>query len=77
MRYAVEAFDKKTELLVYTRDIPRGSERQLVKIMNWLAPQEGWEGYSLTADQIAEIASIIGEELDIFLYDFQLSVNID
>ncbi|WP_423815263.1 DUF7683 domain-containing protein, partial [Pseudomonas viridiflava] len=44
MKYLLEAFDKKTGVLVFEKEIPAGHDEQLKLIMGWTSEQLGHEG---------------------------------
>lgn len=75
MKYIIEAFDKTTELLAFEVAIPAIFGEKVEMIMAWETEQEGWEGYDLSADQLAKLQKLVSEQLDTSAYDFQLSVN--
>ncbi|MFJ3369007.1 hypothetical protein [Pseudomonas sp. NPDC086251] len=76
MRYLVEAFDKATELLVFDVELPSGCDQRLKEIMGWMAPQQGWEGYELSAAHLIKLGDLSGRTFDASSYNFQLTVNI-
>ncbi|WP_080693532.1 DUF7683 domain-containing protein [Pseudomonas chlororaphis] len=77
MRYAVEAFDKRTEFLAFAIDLPNGCDSQLAEIMEWLSPQRGDEGYNLSRGQLAAIETLVGRAFYDPGYIFQLTCNLD
>ncbi|MGP0016468.1 DUF7683 domain-containing protein [Pseudomonas sp.] len=60
MRYIIEAFDKKTELLVFEIELPDDCEEKLSAVMAWSAPQRGDEGYDLSASQLDAVEALAG-----------------
>lgn len=76
MKYLVEAFDKKTELLAFDVELPANCAERLKHIMGWTAEQQGWEGYDLSPAQLAALEEIAGKKFDESMYDFQLTVNV-
>ncbi|MBI6682275.1 hypothetical protein YA0697_11190 [Pseudomonas viridiflava] len=77
MKYLLEAFDKKTEILAFEKEIPAGHDEQLKLIMGWTSEQLGHEGYNLDAAQLEAIVRIIGDESHEPNYDYQLTCNTD
>jgi len=75
MKFLVEAFDRKTELLVFEFVIPAIHDEQVKAIMEWTTEQQGWEGYDLRADQLVALDKLANENFDTSAYDFQLTVN--
>lgn len=75
MIYRIEAFDKKTELLVFEEELPRGCDERLTAIMMWSSKQQGWEGYDLSADQLAALEMLLGKDIFDPAYIFQLTCN--
>ena len=77
MKYLLEAFDKKTEILAFEKEIPGGHDQQLKLIMGWTSEQLGHEGYNLDAALLEAIVRIIGDESHDPNYDYQLTCNTD
>ncbi|AJO76020.1 MULTISPECIES: hypothetical protein [Pseudomonas] len=75
MKYLVEAFDKKTELLVFDVELPVGCDERVKEIMGWAVDPQGWEGYDLSAVQLTEFEKITEKKFDRSVYDFQLTAN--
>ena len=75
MIYRIEAFDRKTEFLVFEEDLPSGCDENLAAIMNWSCKQEGWEGYDLSNDQLAALEKLLGRNVFDSKYTFQLTRN--
>jgi hypothetical protein len=72
VNHVVEAFDKKTDLLVFEVPIPGGNIEQLRIIMNWSEPEDEIYGYDLDNVQIAQLEALIGLTLYDSTYDFQI-----
>ncbi|MEE5057387.1 hypothetical protein V2J93_01155 [Pseudomonas alliivorans] len=77
MKYLLEAFDKKTEILAFEREIPAGNDEQLKSIMGWTSEQLGYEGYNLDDAQLKAIVKILGDDSYDPNYDYQLTCNVD
>ena len=75
MKFVVEAFDKKTDSIDFEILLPEGCEAQLAEIMNWPAPQQGDEGYDLTAIQLARIEELSDQRFIDENHIFQLTCN--
>lgn len=75
MIYRIEAFDRKTEFLVFEEDLPSGCDENLAAIMNWSCNQEGWEGYDLSNNQLAALEKLLGRNVFDPKYTFQLTCN--
>jgi hypothetical protein len=56
LKFTVEVFDRKTELLVSEINLPEGCDAQLSEIMGWSCQQRGDEGYDLNRDQASSKA---------------------
>jgi hypothetical protein len=72
VRHAVEAFDKKTEFLVFEVPIPRENIEQLRIIMKWSEPEDEIYGYDLDSAQITQLEALIGITFYDPKYDFQI-----
>ncbi|AXI60212.1 hypothetical protein DLD99_06915 [Pseudomonas kribbensis] len=72
LNHTIEAYDKKTELLVFEVNIPDGNIEQLRKIMNWTKPEDEIYGYDLDSQKITELENLIGTEFFDPQFDFQL-----
>ncbi|WP_095125627.1 hypothetical protein [Pseudomonas sp. Irchel s3a12] len=75
MIYRIEAFDRKTEFLVFEEELPPGFDENLAAIMSWSSKQQGWEGYDLSNDQLASLEKLIGKNVFDPKYTFQLTCN--
>lgn len=75
MNYVIEAFDKKTEMLVFEEAIPSGCDEKIKAIMGWTEEQQGWEGYDLTKDQFDSLEALLGKKIFNTAYLFQLICN--
>jgi hypothetical protein len=76
MIYVIEAFDKKTELLAFEEELPKGYDKELRAIMGWTKDQQGWEGYNLTTEQLDALEEILGKKIYDPTYQFQLTCNV-
>ena len=72
VRHAVEAFDKKTEFLVFEVPIPKENIEGLRIIMKWSEPEDEIYGYDLDSAQITQLEALIGITFYDPKYDFQL-----
>lgn len=77
MKYAIEAFDKESDLLDYELSLPSGCDARLAKIMDWSTPQRGDEGYDLDATQIAALELLVKTRFYNEDHVFQLTCNPD
>ncbi|RON28993.1 MULTISPECIES: hypothetical protein [Pseudomonas] len=75
MIYKIEAFDKKTEFLVFAEEFPSGCDEQIAAIMGWTVEQQGWEGYDLTSDQLNALEKLLRKAVFDPAHFFQLSCN--
>lgn len=76
MKYIVEAFDKRTELLDFEVELPEGCDAKLSAIMGWASVQRGDEGYDLSSSQIDAIEKLAGRSFHDDLHIFQLTCNV-
>ncbi|MFP6832575.1 MAG: hypothetical protein VB998_12115 [Pseudomonas sp.] len=75
MIYRIEAFDRKTEFLVFEEELPPGCDENLAAIMNWSSKQQGWKGYDLSNDQLVSLEKLIGKNAFDPKYTFQPTCN--
>lgn len=75
MIYLIEAFDRKTELLVFEEELPDGCDEKLQAIMGWVGDQQGWEGYDLSEKQLDAFEEILGKKISDRDFVFQLTCN--
>jgi hypothetical protein len=76
LKYTVEVFDRKTELLVFEINLPEGCDAQLSEIMGWSCPQRGDEGYDLNPQQASAIEALAGKRFFDGFHIFQLTCNV-
>jgi hypothetical protein len=76
LKFTIEVFDRKTELLESEIDLPEGCDAQLSEIMGWSCPQRGDEGYDLNRDQASAIETLAGREFFDDRHICQLTCNV-
>jgi hypothetical protein len=76
LKFTVEVFDRKTELLVSEIDLPEGFDAQLSEIMGRSEPQRGEEGYDLNPQQASAIETLAGREFFDDRHICQLTCNV-
>jgi hypothetical protein len=76
LKFTIEVFDRKTELLESEIDLPEGCDAQLSEIMEWSEPQRGDEGYDLNRDQASAIKTLAGREFFDDRHICQLTCNV-
>ncbi len=80
MKVVVEAFDKKSELLVSEIEVNSSYVDQVSKLLN-LSDDEhrfllaGAGGFDLSIEQVKSIETIIGESFYSAQYDYQLGTS--
>ncbi|MHC8303624.1 DUF7683 domain-containing protein [Pseudomonas sp. PB3P13] len=75
MRHEILAFDKKTEQLVFTIDIPADHLGELTELMAWTETEDSIYEYDLSPEQVSRLESIIGRMFSTPDYIFQLSCS--
>ena len=63
MRHIVEVFDQKTEVLLLSVDIAEHHEDALKVLMNWKQPEDEFDGYDLSEEQINILEDWTGKQL--------------
>ncbi|MCU1774224.1 MULTISPECIES: hypothetical protein [Pseudomonas] len=63
MKHIVEVFDQKTEVLLLSVDIAEHHEDALKVIMNWKQPEDEFDGYDLSEEQISILEDWTGKKL--------------
>jgi hypothetical protein len=52
MKHVIEIFDKETEELLKTVEVPPERKSELADLMGWKAPEDEIYGYDLTSAQL-------------------------
>lgn len=63
MIHVVEVFDQKTEDLLFSVKIAACHTEALKVLMNWQHPEDEFDGYDLSEDQIKILEEWTGEKL--------------
>jgi hypothetical protein len=63
VRHIVEVFDQKTEVLLLSVDIAEHHEDALKVLMNWKQPEDEFDGYDLSEEQINILEDWTGKQL--------------
>ncbi|MBA5982382.1 MULTISPECIES: DUF7683 domain-containing protein [Pseudomonas] len=63
MKHIVEVFDQKTEVLLLSVDIAEHHEDALKVLMNWKQPEDEFDGYDLSEEQINILEDWTGKQL--------------
>ena len=63
MKHIVEVFDQKTEVLLLSVDIAEHHEDALKVLMNWKQPEDEFDGYDLSEEQINILEYWTGKQL--------------
>ncbi|MHC8310670.1 DUF7683 domain-containing protein [Pseudomonas sp. GT1P32] len=64
MRHVLEIFEKQTEELLQSVEIPANRSEELRQLMNWLKPEEGFDCYDLSPEQVETLQNWTGTNLD-------------
>lgn len=75
MLHEILAFDKETEELAFSIEIPADQFDQLAEVMAWSEPKDAIYEYDLTPDQIRRLESMTGKAFNSPDYIFQLSCS--
>ena len=75
MLHEILAFDKGTEELAFSIEIPADRFGQLAELMAWSEPEYAIYEYDLTPDQIRRLESMTGKAFNSPDYIFQLSCS--
>lgn len=73
MLHEILAFDKQTEQLVFSIEIPSGQLSQLAELMGWEEPKDAIYEYDLSPEQVSRFESMTGRTFSSSDYIFQLS----
>jgi hypothetical protein len=52
MKHVIEVFDRQTEELLLSVEIPGSRHEELKKLMNWQQPEDEFDGYDLSPEQV-------------------------
>jgi hypothetical protein len=63
VKHIVEVFDQKTEVLLLSVDIAEHHEDALKVLMNWKQPEDEFDGYDLSEEQINILEDWTGKQL--------------
>ena len=75
MQHEVLAFDKKTEQLVFSIEIPADRFATLAELMDWREPEDAIYEYELSPEQVSGLESMIGKTFNSPEFIFQLSCS--
>ncbi|RON61147.1 hypothetical protein BK671_26405 [Pseudomonas fluorescens] len=75
MNHTVEAFDKRTDRLVFEIPVPDGNIERLRIIMHWVNPEDEIYGYDLDQQQIKQLEALIGQAFYDSKYNFQMGCH--
>jgi hypothetical protein len=64
MKHVIEVFDKRTEELLQSVEVPSDRREDLAKLMNWLQPEDEFDGYDLSPEQIDALEQWTGKALN-------------
>jgi len=63
MKHVVEIFDRETEALLFSVDVPADRLDALRQLMNWNQPGDEFDGYDLSQEQVKELEQWTGRSL--------------
>lgn len=73
MQHEILAFDKKTEQLAFSIEIPADQLGKLAELMAWSEPEDAIYEYDLSPEQVSRLESMAGRTFSSPDYIFQLS----
>ncbi|HEF4762516.1 TPA: hypothetical protein SAN82_004990 [Pseudomonas putida] len=72
MRYVIEVFERKTEELIFSVEIPSDRKEELKTLMNWQHPEDEFDGYDLSPEQVRTLESWTNRDLNDVAHIVQL-----
>lgn len=64
MRHVIEVFNRTTEELIFSVEIPGDRREELRTLMNWQHPEDEFDGYDLTPDQVKTLENWVGKGMN-------------
>ncbi|NUU35057.1 hypothetical protein [Pseudomonas sp. C2B4] len=64
MRYVIEVFERETEELIFSVEISGDRREELKALMNWQHPEDEFDGYDLTPEQVKTLERWTNRELN-------------
>ncbi|MHC8402863.1 DUF7683 domain-containing protein [Pseudomonas sp. MDT1-17] len=52
MKHVIEVFDRHSEELLLSVEIPNSRHKELAKLMDWHTPEDEFDGYDLSLEQV-------------------------
>lgn len=75
MQHEIHAFDKKTEQLAFSIEIPADLFNTLAELMTWREPEDAIYEYDLSPEQVSRLESMTGRTFSSPDFIFQLSCS--
>lgn len=75
MQHEILAFDKKTEQLAFSIEIPADLFEALAALMAWREPEDAIYEYDLSSEQVSRLESMTGRTFNSLDFIFQLSCS--
>ncbi|EJM15707.1 hypothetical protein PMI22_04166 [Pseudomonas sp. GM21] len=63
MKHVIEVFDRQTEDLLLTVDVPASRRKALRALMNWQQPDDEFDGHDLSSEQVKVLEDWTGKSL--------------
>ncbi|RON10730.1 hypothetical protein BK659_04250 [Pseudomonas brassicacearum] len=63
MKHVIEVFDKQTEELLLSVEVPNSRQEELTKLMGWQNPEDEFDGYDLSPEQVETLEGWTGKIL--------------
>ncbi|MDI3354230.1 MULTISPECIES: hypothetical protein [unclassified Pseudomonas] len=63
MKHVIEVFDRHSEELLLSVEIPKSRHEELAKLMDWQTPEDEFDGYDLSPEQVQTLETWTGKIL--------------
>jgi len=63
MKHVIEVFDRHSEELLLSVEVPNSRHKELAKLMDWHTPEDEFDGYDLSLEQVRTLEDWTGRTL--------------
>ena len=63
MKHVIEVFDRHSEELLLSVEIPNSRQKELAKLMDWHTPEDEFDSYDLSLEQVRTLEDWTGRTL--------------
>ncbi|VVQ04066.1 DUF7683 domain-containing protein [Pseudomonas silesiensis] len=63
MKHVIEVFDRHSEERLLSVEIPNSRHKELAKLMAWHTPEDEFDGYDLSLEQVRTLEGWTGRTL--------------